>query len=159
LTEKQERFCREYIIDLNATQAAIRAGYSKKTAGAIGFEYLKKPEIKSRIEQLQYAAMMRADLTADMVINELRSLAFWSIKDFVEDDNAIKDISSMDRIVLKPVVGIKKTDRYDPEGNAITVTELKLADKRASLVDLGKHLGIFKEDNNQKAIRIKVTRK
>jgi hypothetical protein len=103
--------------------------------------------------------MMRADLTADMVINELRSLAFWSIKDFVEDDNAIKDISSMDRIVLKPVVGIKKTDRYDPEGNAITVTELKLADKRASLVDLGKHLGIFKEDNNQKAIRIKVTRK
>ena len=64
LSHKQERFCVEYVTDYNATKAAIRSGYSKATAGQIGFENLKKPEIASRIEELQ------ADLKAQCMVQE-----------------------------------------------------------------------------------------
>lgn len=63
MTEKQKRFCEEYLIDLNATQAAIRAGYSKKTAYSIGVENLKKPELKKYIEDRM--AEKEAELIAD----------------------------------------------------------------------------------------------
>lgn len=63
LTAKQQRFCDEYLIDLNATQAAIRAGYSKKTAYSIGVENLKKPELKKYIENRM--AEKEAALIAD----------------------------------------------------------------------------------------------
>lgn len=159
LTAKEERFCLQYIIHLNASKAAQEAGYSKKTSGIIGFENLNKPKIKERIAELQHQAMLRAELSADMVINELRAMGFYSIKDFISTGNEINDLSQMERDLLKPVLGIKVTERYDPEGNPITTTELKMVDKRAALVDLGKHLGIFKEDNQQKAIKIKVVRK
>ena len=65
LTARQERFVAEYLVDLNATQAAIRAGYSKKTAGATGHENLKKPEIAKAIEGAQKKAMERIEYTAD----------------------------------------------------------------------------------------------
>ena len=65
LTEKQKRFCDEYLIDLNATQAAIRAGYSRKTAFTIGNENLKKPYIKNyineRLKQLEDERIAKAD--------------------------------------------------------------------------------------------------
>jgi phage terminase small subunit len=65
LRPKQERFVAEYLVDLNATQAAIRAGYSEKTAGATGHENLKKPEIAKAIEEAQKKAQERIDYTAD----------------------------------------------------------------------------------------------
>lgn len=71
LRDRQERFCREYIIDYNATQAAIRAGYSKKTAGSIGSENLTKPEILSRVRELQAEQRERLCITADWVIMSL----------------------------------------------------------------------------------------
>lgn len=162
LNPKQERFCQDYVIDLNATQAAIRAGYSEKTAYSIGQRLLKNVEVQRRIGELQKELQERNRLKADDVINELRALAFWSINDFVDTGNAIKDISGLDRATNRPVVGIK-TKRESKTFEGVTTveqtTEIKFADKRASLVDLGRHLGIFKEDNDQKAIKIKVTRK
>lgn len=162
LTPKQERFCQEYIIDLNGTQAAIRAGYSKKTAYSISEENLRKPEIKTRIEELQAELRERNKLKADDVIQELRALAFWNIKDFITTNNQVNDLSTMEREALKPVAGIKVKKEIrtigEMELTEIT-TELKLTDKRAALVDLGRHLGIFKEDNEQKVVKIKVTRK
>lgn len=68
LTDKQEAFCREYIIDLNATQAAIRAGYSEKTAGATGHENLKKPEIEQRLAELIKERNERLSIDADWVL-------------------------------------------------------------------------------------------
>ena len=75
LTEKQKRFCEEYLIDLNATQAAFRAGYSRKTAYSIGDENLKKPEIKEYLKQIMQERSERTGVDADMVINELRRIA------------------------------------------------------------------------------------
>lgn len=74
LTPKQDRFCREYVIDLNATQAAIRAGYSKKTAGAVGFENLKKPEIAARIAAVVNEANKKAEVTSEEILANLAEI-------------------------------------------------------------------------------------
>lgn len=76
LTDKQERFVQEYLVDLNATQAAIRAGYSPETAGAIGAENLKKPQIKARIDREMAEISARTGANRDRVIRELGEIAF-----------------------------------------------------------------------------------
>jgi len=70
LTAKQEMFCKEYLIDLNATQAAIRAGYSEKTAHSIGHENLSKPEIQERLVELNTQRIERVEYNADWVLKE-----------------------------------------------------------------------------------------
>ena len=75
LTEKQKRFCEEYLIDLNATQAAIRAGYSAKTANRIAAENLSKLDIQKYISQLQNSQSERTQITADTVLKELEKIA------------------------------------------------------------------------------------
>ena len=81
LTNKQIRFCQEYIIDLNATQAAIRAGYSKSTARTIACENLTKPNIQQKLAELQAKVAKRNEVTVDMIINELKELGFSNIAD------------------------------------------------------------------------------
>jgi phage terminase small subunit len=76
LTPKQERFCREYIIDMNAKQAAIRAGYSKKTSHSTGIENLKKPYLKEFIAELQKSTVEKIEITAERVLQELSSVGF-----------------------------------------------------------------------------------
>ena len=75
LTEKQKRFCEEYLIDFNATQAALRAGFSQKTAYSIGDENLRKPEIQSEIQSLIKKRSERTGINADIVIKELVKIA------------------------------------------------------------------------------------
>lgn len=75
MTPKQEAFCREYVIDFNATQAAIRSGYSEKTAGAVGFENLKKPEIQKKVEELKAAATQKAEVSVQDVLCGIRTIA------------------------------------------------------------------------------------
>ena len=76
LTAKQQRFVDEYLIDLNATQAAIRAGYSEKTAFSIGTENLRKPLIQKAIQQRKQAREQRTEITQDRVIQELAAIGF-----------------------------------------------------------------------------------
>lgn len=81
MTLKQKRFVQEYMVDLNATQAAIRAGYSKKTAGSIGQENLKKPAIRSELQVLIQKMGEKAEITQEMVVSELRKIAFAEASD------------------------------------------------------------------------------
>ena len=78
LTDKQKQFCKEYIIDFNATRAAEAAGYSKKTAYASGAENLRKPQIQEEIKRLMGARNERTEVNADKVINELAKIGFSS---------------------------------------------------------------------------------
>jgi len=85
LTEKQKNFCREYLIDLNATQAAIRSGYSKKTAHAIGKENLHKPLIQKQLQKTMNKRAEKTEITAEMVlqdINEIKTRTMAPGKDF-----------------------------------------------------------------------------
>jgi phage terminase small subunit len=81
LTAKQQRFVAEYLVDQNATQAAIRAGYSKKTAGQVGFENLKKPEIAEAIAKRQAKVAKKAEVTLESLLNELEEARSLAIKE------------------------------------------------------------------------------
>ena len=140
MNEKQQRFCQEYVIDLNATQAAIRAGYSARTAYAIGHKLLKKAEIQERISELQGDLQKATGITAIRVLTEHKKIAFSSIadlhqswisrKDFEEltDDekSAIKSISVK---VTKRNVGT----RQEPEIADVELVKIELYDKQKSL--------------------------
>lgn len=161
LTAKQERFCEEYIIDLNATQAAIRAGYSSDTAYSIGSENLKKPEIQNFLATLKKNLSNQNEGLAQMVVDELKKIGFSNIQDFLESGNEIKDISTLDRDKAAVISSIKKskTTFGDGEGNEgeKESVEFKMWDKLNALEKLGKHLGIFEADNKQKKAIITVT--
>ncbi len=162
INEKQKKFCEEYIIDLNATKAAIRAGYSKRSAEVTASRMLRNANVATYIEKLRGVQMENAGLSASKVIDELKSLGFWSIQDFITDDNSILDLSKLDRAVVRPIVGIKVTETIHGTGKKAIreiKTELKLADKRAALTDLGRHLGIFKNEDNQKPLTIYINGK
>lgn len=139
MTKKQKRFVEEYLIDLNATQAAIRAGYSPDTAGSIGAENLKKPEIKSRIDKEMAERSRRTGINQDRVLQELARIGFAKITDVVDPDTAkIKPDASDDDLACIQSIKIKPNEFG-------TEREVKLYDKKSALVDLGKHLGLFKD--------------
>lgn len=162
LTAKEEKFCQEYIKKLNKTRAAMAAGYSKKTARQIGYENFTKPHITDRIADIRKEIKEQLGIDDHSVITELAALSYWNIKDFLLHDNVIKDLSKMPKSKTKPIIGIKTKETFITIGEMTRKeisTELKLADKRAGVIDLGRHLGIFEKDNRQKATKIKVTRK
>lgn len=154
LTDKQRRFCEEYLIDLNATQAAIRAGYSEKTAYSIGDENLRKPEIADFVKKLQLEQSERTKVTADMVIQELAKIGFSDIKNYFGSDEDQKDITQLENKLSAAVSSIKVTE-MSGDGWSKTTKEFKLHDKIAALDKLGKHTGIFEKDNKQKGEAIK----
>lgn len=159
LTAKQERFCEEYIIDLNATKAAIRAGYSEKTAYSIGQENLTKPEIIERLSELRADISENNGKLIQRVIDELVKVGFSNIQDYIGQGNTIVDMSEIDENKARAVSSIKKslTEFGTPDNPGIkTVVEFKLWDKISALEKLGRHLGIFEADNKQKSSVINV---
>ena len=138
LTERQKRFCDEYLIDLNATQAAIRAGYSKKTAKDIGSENLTKPDIAARIEKRRAAQIKRTEITADRVLLELARIAF-------VDGSAFATITARGKVKFTPTDELTNDQRAVIAGvkNGKFGTEIKTNDKVRALELLGKHLGLF----------------
>ncbi len=153
LTPKQARFCEEYLVDLNATQAAIRAGYSKRSARIQGHENLKKPHIEAAITAAQAARSERTQITADQVVRELGMLAFSNMLDYmtVDDDGyGVVDLSKLTRdqaAAISEVVVDQYTEGKGKEARKVKRMRFKLTDKRAPLVDLGRHLGLFPKAN------------
>ncbi len=143
LTKKQQLFVDEYLIDLNATQAAIRAGYSTQTAYSIGEENLKKPEIKNSIEKALAERSRRTGISADRIINELARIAFVNPADIINFDEAtVKDTATRDDTATISSVKVKTIPTEDGD---ITEREVKTYDKIKALELLGKHLGMFSD--------------
>lgn len=139
LTAKQRRFCEEYLIDLNATQAAIRAGYSVHTANRIASENLLKPDIQSKIEKLMIERSQRTAINQDKVIQELSKIAFSNISDYLKvEDNRVEvfDTDKIHKEMLAVIAEIKQTD---------SKLSIKLHDKLRALDLIGRHLGMFKD--------------
>lgn len=151
LTGKQRRFVEEYLVDRNATQAALRAGYSEKTAYAVGAENLRKPQIAAAVAAAQEARSKRTEITADAVLRELAKLGFANMDDFMKvgPDGAPRlDFSSLTRDQKAALVEVTVEEFVDGRGEEardVRRVKFKLADKRAALVDIGKHLGMFRE--------------
>lgn len=139
MTKKQKRFVEEYLIDLNATQAAIRAGYSPHTAKDIGCENLAKPNIAAAISQAMAERSRRTGINQDRVLQELARIGFAKITDVVDPETAkIRADASDDDLACIQSIKIKPSEFG-------TEREVKLYDKKSALVDLGKHLGLFKD--------------
>jgi phage terminase small subunit len=154
LNAKQKRFVEEYLIDLNATQAAIRAGYSEKTARQMGTENLAKPVISAAIEEAIAKRAERTEITQDMVLRELAKIGFSNMQDYMKstkDGDPYLDFSSLTRDQAAALTEVTIEDFRDGRGEDIRDVrrvKFKLADKRAALVDIGKHLGMFKDEVN-----------
>lgn len=148
LSAKQKRFCEEYVVDLNGTQAAIRAGYSPGSAKVQGARMLTNDNATSYIQELQSGIYKRNIITADMVIAELAKIALHNVQDFVNGGNTVLELKDLSSEKTAAVSGVKT--KIDASGNV--TTEIKFHDKVSALEKLGRHLGIFEKDNDQRKI-------
>lgn len=142
MTKKQKRFVEEYLIDLNATQAAIRAGYSPDSAGDIGCENLKKPDIRACIDKAMAERSRRIGVNQDRVVLELAKIAFVKMTDIVDSNGKIKDTATDDDLSCIESVRYKHSDT--DTGYSVE-REVKISPKLKALELLGKHLGMWND--------------
>ena len=158
LLPKQAKFVAEYLIDGNATQAAIRAGYSPKTAHVIGQENLKKPAIASHLSQKQSHIAARQDerlekmeLTQERIMRETARIAFFDPRKMFHADGKPKDILELDDDTAACIVGLDVLEEFDGSGRDRVlighVKKYKIADKNNALERGGKFLNMFEKDN------------
>ena len=123
LTDKQQRFVDEYLVDLNATQAAIRAGYSAKTAGQIGDQNLKKLEIQAAIQRRKKELSEKTKITQQMVLEELGKVAFESAED--SSESKLKYANKLRALeLLGKHLGLFDKDAADADGEIGGIAEL-----------------------------------
>lgn len=163
LTAKQQRFCDEYLIDLNATQAAIRAGYSEKTAQMQSSRLLSNVMVQHYLQKRKQERVERTEITQDMVLYELANIAFSNAADYaaVVEKDAMTEVEGNMIPVLdaegKPVKyrtvePVLTKDLTEQQKRALAVIkkgrdgfEIKPHDKVRALELLGKHLGMWEE--------------
>ena len=145
LTDKESRFIQEYLLDLNATQSAIRAGYSENSARQIGSENLSKPHIQDAISRAMEVRSKRTNVAQDRVILELARIAFSNIQKYVTWGPAGVEMNHSSDLCEDDTACVSEVSE--------TVTEhggsrrFKLHDKLRALEMLGKHIGMFKESD------------
>lgn len=155
ISPKQDQFCQEYIIDNNATKAAERAEYSKKTAYSMGSRLLKNVEIQARIAELRAKREKRTNVTQDRVVKELALLGFSDLKNYIDIDpntGAIraKGFEQMPEQESRALQSIKedRVIKEDAKGEQVTIYDkvsFKMHDKIRALEILAKHLGMLVE--------------
>ncbi|ELY3537088.1 terminase small subunit [Cronobacter turicensis] len=145
LTDKQEMFCREYLIDLNATQAAIRAGYSVKTANRTASENLSKPDIQNRIAELKNKRNEDVGINAAYVLQRLVEIDQMDVADILNDDGSLKAVSQWPkcwRITLQGIDLASTIRNFDEETEETILKKIKWPDKVKNLELLGKHVDV-----------------
>ncbi len=135
LNGKQQRFILEYLIDFNASQAAIRAGYSPKTAGSQAHDLLKKPEIQAAIAEARDRTSNRLELTRDQVIEQYRRLGFSDIRKAFDAYGQIKPIAELDEETAAAIQGYEVEMRMidGPDAPPVPVLKVKWADRKGAL--------------------------
>ncbi|QLG93715.1 terminase small subunit [Pseudomonas yamanorum] len=146
LTQKQRLFVDEYLVDLNATQAAIRAGYSKRTAGQIGDENLKKPQIARAIKEAMDSRNQRVQVNADYVLNRLIEIDQMDVADILADDMSVKPLKDWPKVWRQYLAGFDVSELFEGRGDDREMIgflkKLKWPDKVKNLELLGKHVNV-----------------
>lgn len=149
LTPKQQRFVDEYLIDLNATQAAIRAGYPERSARSVGQENLTKPDIQAAIQTARQAQQERTQITSDRILQELALVGFGDIGQILDFSGSSTRMRPANEIPEKArrMIGSIKVKRYwegdGDECREVEITEFKLWDKMSALEKLCRCNGMF----------------
>lgn len=162
MTDKVKRFLDKYFETLNATQSAIYAGFSEKTANVQACQMLAIEENQEYLQKLRDKLSHKHGVTQDKIIAEYAKIAFFDIRDIYDVDGGLIHVKQLDDKSAGAISSIKSTEEWgeDDEGNKIIIgtnKEIKIFDKIRALQDLGKHLGLFEKDNNQKKQSAQVT--
>jgi phage terminase small subunit len=153
LTPKQARFVAEYLIDLNATQAAIRAGYSAKTAEQQGPRLLGNVGVQSAIAEAQQARAERLEVDADWVLTRLFLEADADLADLYDDDGSLRPVKDWPDIWRKGLVAGVDVEEIRADGAVVgTVRKIKLSDRIKRVELIGKHVSVqaFREQVEHK---------
>jgi len=150
LTDKQKKFCREYVIDFNGTQAAIRSGYSKKTSNEQAARMLAKVSISEHIKILLDKNQEKAEVTAQMLTDEWKKIAFSSIAHLHNTWIELKDFNSLTEEQKSCIESIDTKSVIVGEDKEVQQIQIKLYPKTKALEELGKHVGYYEKNNNQK---------
>lgn len=145
LTEKQRLFVNEYLIDLNATQAAIRAGYSVKTADQQGSRMLANVKVQEEIGRAMAERSKRTGVNQDKVVLELAKIAFVKITDIVDEHGKIRPDAAEDDLAC--IESVKYKESKIEAGSSVE-REVKISPKLKALELLGKHLGMWNDKLN-----------
>lgn len=161
LLPKQSKFVSEYLISGNATQAALAAGYSPKTAYQSGAENLKKPQIAALLSQKQSIIAARQDerlaemeLTKERVAREIARISFFDPRKMFASDGRPLAVTELDSDTAACVIGLDVLEQYEGAGEDRRLVGLikkyKIADKNSALDKAAKILGMFAIDNEQR---------
>lgn len=154
-TPRQRLFIREYLVDLNGTKAAIRAGYSENGASVRAAQLLGDSRIFSEIEKHKDKRSEKTGITAERVLRELERISFFDQRKLYHDGGKMKHPTEWDDDTAAVVSGLKVTEEFAGKGDereCIGFTkEVKLWDKVSGLDKLAKHLGLYERDNAQRA--------
>lgn len=147
MTPKQARFVAEYLVDLNATQAAIRAGYSQKTARVQASDLLLKPDIAGAVAAGKAKQLEDAGLSAARVLEEYRRLAFVDLRSFFDASGNMKPMHELTADQGAALAGLEVIIKNAEAGDGVTdrVHKFKVWDKTRSLDSLAKHFGLLTE--------------
>ncbi|KAA0686019.1 terminase small subunit [Neorhizobium sp. P12A] len=151
LSDKQKRFVAEYLIDLNATQAAIRAGYSAKTATVQASRLLTNVKVQEELSKQQSKVAERLEITKDRIVDELAKIGFSNMLDYMRagpDGDPYLDFSRLTRDQAAALSEVTVEDFKDGRGEDardVRRVKFKLHDKKGALVDLAKMLGFVIE--------------
>lgn len=145
LTPKQEQFCQEYLIDLNGTQAAIRAGYSPKTAKEQASYLLTNINIKNRVAELKAVRQSRVEITQDRVLQEYARLAFHDPRKFFDESGNLKNVTELDDDTAAALAGMDVSAEKSEDGQVSFTKKIKIADKKGALDSVARHLGMFND--------------
>ncbi|MCS7606690.1 terminase small subunit, partial [Pseudomonas aeruginosa] len=141
----QRLFVDEYLIDLNATQAAIRAGYSTRRATEIGYQLLQRPEVAQAIQAAMAERSKRTEVEADYVIRRLREIDEMDVLDILEDDGSFRSIRDWPKAWRQFLSGIEIAELFEGRGDdrriAGVLRKVKWPDKLRNLELLSRHVG------------------
>ncbi len=155
MTGKQNAFVIEYLKDLNATQAAIRAKYPAKSAYSAGQRLLKSVEIQKAIAEQQRALQTATGITAAIVIKEFARIALADISQAFDANGNLLPIKDIPEEVRRAISGVEITEEFTGTGESRVfggyTKKIKFWDKVKALENLGKIIGVYIEDNKQKA--------
>jgi phage terminase small subunit len=145
LTEKQRRFCEEYMLDFNGTQAAIRAGYSPDSANEIASQNLAKLNVAAYLSELKSQAAEQFGVSKSQLINELKKTAFFDIRTIYDESNALLNVRDFDNNAAGAVAGIEVDEIWEgPPGSKTLVghtSKVKMNSKLAAIERISKMLG------------------
>ncbi len=152
LTPKQKRFCEEYIVDLNATQAAIRAGYSSKAAEQQASRLLSNVKVQDYIKHIKKQRAEELKITQLDILKELYNWAFSDITQTIGLSS--EGVKSLPDDVKRLITKYKKTKRVIGDEMIEEVVELQFVSKEKAMEMIARHIGFYEKDNEQKQSQI-----